>query len=79
VTGSNQIYFENDLRKSIVNFEIASKSKYRDIIKEKVTIINDKSDGYMPERSSFIFELLREKTSREPLKWSEKERILELI
>ncbi len=79
VTGSTQIYFENDLRKSIVNFEIAGKSKYRDIIKEKVTIVNDKSDGYLPEKSAFIFELLNEKTTREPIKWSEKERILEFI
>lgn len=79
VTGSTQTYFENDLRKSIVNFEIAVKSKYRDNIKERVTIVNDKSDGYLPEKSSYIFEILNEKITREPIKWTEKERILELI
>lgn len=79
VTGSTQTYFENDLRKSIVNFEIAVKSKYTDLIKERLTIVNDKSDGYLPEKSAFIFELLKEKTTREPVKWTEKERILELI
>lgn len=79
VTGSTQTYFENDLRKSIVNFEIAAKSKYRDIIQGKVTIFNDKSDGYLPDKSAYIFELLKEKTSREPIKWSEKELLAELI
>lgn len=78
-TGSTQNYFENALRKSIVNFEIAGKSKYRDTIKEKVTIFNDKSEGYLPEKSAFIFDLLKEKTTREPIKWTEKERILEII
>jgi hypothetical protein len=79
VTGSTQTYFENDLRKSIVNFEIAAKSKYKDIIKERVTVVNDKSDGYLPEKSSYIFELLKEKTTREPIKWTEKQLITELI
>lgn len=79
VTGSTQTYFENDLRKSIVNFEIAVKSKYTGLIKERLTIVNDKSEGYHPDKSASIFELLREKTTREPVKWTEKERILELI
>lgn len=79
VTGSTQNYFENDLRKSIVNFEIALKSKYGIYIKEKITIVNDNSDGYSPEKSSSIFQLLNEKTTQEPIKWSEKERILEYI
>lgn len=79
VTGSTQTYFENDLRKSIVNFEIAVKSKFQDLIKERLTIVNDQSDGYLHEKSAFLFELLKEKTTREPIKWSEKDRILELI
>lgn len=79
VTGSNQIYFENDLRKSIVNFEIAQKSKYHSHIKERITIINDKSDGFLLNKSAHIFELLSEKTTREPIKWTEREKIVEMI
>jgi hypothetical protein len=79
VTGSTQIYFENDLRKSIVNFEIADKSKYKDIIKEKITIINDMSEGYVPDKSTYIFELLNEKSTREPIKWTEKKKLSEII
>lgn len=79
VTGSTPNYFENDLRKSIVNFEIALKSKYVNFIDEKITIINDFSEGFSPEKSSSIFQLLNEKTTKEPIKWSEKEKILEYI
>lgn len=79
VTGSTQTYFENDLRKSIVSFEFAAKSKYRDFIKERIAIINDKSDGYVPNKSALFFELLSEKTTRDPVRWTEKERILDFI
>lgn len=79
VTGATPTYFENDLRKSIVNFEIVQKSKYRDFVKERITIINDQSDGYSLERSANIFELLKEKTTRDPIKWTEKELILEIV
>lgn len=79
VTGSKQTYFENELRKSIVNFEIIINSKNTDLIKERLTIINDMSEGYLPDKSADIFNLLSEKTTKEPVKWTEKERILELI
>jgi hypothetical protein len=79
VTGSTQNYFENDLRKSVVNFEIAEKSKYKSQIKERITIINNNSDGFQPLKSSTIFELLSEKMTREPIKWTEREKILEFI
>jgi|GEM_PF-1019407 hypothetical protein len=79
VTGSKQAYFENDLRKSIVNFEIAAKSKYGNFIKEKISIINDQSDGFQPNKSTYIFELLQEKTTRAPIKWTEREQIFELV
>lgn len=79
VTGSTQTYFENDLRKSIVNFEIAFRSRYHQIIKERVTLINDQSEGYQPNKSAYYFDLLNEKTTQKPIKWSEKEKVLEFI
>ncbi|EAQ49593.1 hypothetical protein [Leeuwenhoekiella blandensis] len=79
VTGSSSYYFTNDLRKTIVNFEISEKSKYRDFIREKVSIINDNADGYRPDKLGSMLELLNEKVTKEPIKWSEKEKILELI
>ena len=79
VTGSTSYYFENDLRRSIVNFEISQKSVMRDVIKERISIINNESSGYDPIKASEIINLLSEKTSRPPINWSEKERILEYI
>ena len=79
ITGSSSYYFTNDLRKTIVNFEISEKSKYRDFIREKVSIINDEADGYHPENLSSMMDLLNEKVTQEPIKWSEKEKILEVI
>ena len=79
VTGSSSYYFTNDLRKTIVNFEISEKSKYRSFIREKVSIINDQADGYHPEKLSSMMDLLNEKVTQEPIKWSEKEKILEII
>jgi len=79
VTGSTPYYFENALSKTIVSFEISEKSKYNSYIKERISIINDSANGYQPEKSRSILNLLSEKTSREPVKWSEKERIFEYI
>lgn len=62
-----------------MNFEISEKSKYKDFIREKVSIINDEADGYHPEKLSSMMDLLNEKVTREPIKWTEKERILEII
>lgn len=79
VTGSTPFYFENALSKAIVNFEISEKSKNNSFIKERISIINDLAEGYHPEKSGSILNLLSEKTSREPIKWTEKEKILEYI
>jgi len=79
VTGSTPYYFENDLRKTIVNFEIADKSKYRNNIKEMISIINNTSEGYQPEKSSSILSLLSEKTTKPPINWTNKKTILEYI
>lgn len=79
ITGSTPYYFDNDLRKTIVNFEITERSKYKDIINEKISIFNNRSEGYHPDRVNSLLELLREKSTREPINWTEKEKILELI
>jgi hypothetical protein len=78
VTGSTQSYFESDLRKSIVNFEITEKSKYKNNITEKLTLINNNSNGYNTEKSVPIINLLNEKTTRPPITWSEKEQLINL-
>ena len=79
VTGSTQQYFENELRRSIVNFEIALKSNYKDFIKNRVTIFNDQSDGYNLEKQNHLFDVLKEKTTIEPTPWSDKELLLKAV
>ena len=79
VTGSTPQYFESGLRKSIVNFEITEKSIEHKDISEKISIINDSCDGFIKSRSQSLLDLLREKSSKEPILWSEKERVLEII
>lgn len=79
ITGSSSYYFTNDLRKTIVNFEISDKSKYRNFIREKISIINDEAEGYNPKKLTSVIDLLNEKVTQEPIKWTEKEKILEII
>lgn len=79
ITGSTPQYFEGGLRKSIVNFEISEKSIENRDIAEKIPIINDSCDGYLKSRSESLLNLLREKSSREPILWSERNKVLEII
>lgn len=79
VTGSTPQYFENGLRKSIVNFEISERSHENNDIVEKISIINDSSEGYHKFRSESLLDLLTEKTTKKPILWSEKEKVLEFI
>lgn len=79
ITGSTITYFENDLKKSIVNFEISERSISKKDIKTKISIINDESEGYNVVKSQNLINLLSEKLSRKPILWSEKEKILEII
>lgn len=79
ITGSTPQYFESGLRKSIVNFQISEKSIEKKDIVEKIPIINDSCDGFLKSRSESLLELLREKSTREPILWSEKEKVLEII
>jgi hypothetical protein len=79
VTGSTTTYFENDLRKSIVNFEISERSSSQKDIKSKISIINDQSEGYNANKSESLINLLSEKLTTKPILWSEKEKILEIL
>lgn len=79
VTGSTPSYFSTSLRRTIVNFEISERSKYKNIIKEKISIINDEADGFLPSKESHLLELLNERSSRESITWSNKDKILEYV
>jgi len=78
ITGSTPYYFENALRRSIVNFEIADKSFFKSLVREKIALINDEAYGFNFQRSSAMIDLLRERSSKN-INWSNKERLLNYI
>ncbi|MGM1056497.1 MAG: hypothetical protein ACQEWG_11480 [Bacteroidota bacterium] len=79
ITGSTPSYFSNSLRRTIVNFEISQKSKYKGRIKEKISLINDEAEGFLPSKESDLLDLLNERSSRESIIWSERDKILDYV
>lgn len=79
ITGSSISYFDNDIRKTIVNFEIAMRSKYDMAIKERISLINNKSDGYNTIKSASLLGLLTEKSTKPAVTWTEKEKIYDYV
>lgn len=79
VTGSSTTYFENDLRKSIVNFEISDRSSEKKFITNKISIINDQCEGFNLKKSDNLMNLLSEKLTAQPIFWSNREEILQII
>lgn len=79
ITGSTDYYFAGDLRKAIVNFELSEKSKYRPHIRNRLSLIDDEANGYSANRMDAAMDLMREKTTHEPILWSQKDSLIELI
>lgn len=79
VSGSSQYYFENDLRKTIINFELSKKSKYDKFIDEKITIINDLSNEFEMSKAPELMNMLDTKVTKPPVLWSDKRKISEYI
>lgn len=79
VTGSTSSYFSNSLRRAIVNFELSERSRYKNYIKEKICLLNDEAEGYLPSKESNLLDLLNERSSRDSITWTNKERILEYV
>ena len=75
VTGNTKQIFENNLRTSIVNFELTYKSKYTAYIKNRITIFDDSCTGYIPDKQNQYFEILKEKTKTAPTPWTNKQNI----
>lgn len=78
VTGSNITLFENDLRKSIVNFELIERSNYYSVTKHRLTILNDEAEGFKKGNNP-LTDFLADKLTHPPIRWEEREKILELI
>ena len=79
VTGSLPNYFINSICKASVNFEIADKSKYKPHISNRIALLNNKADGYLPERLNDYLELLENVAKTPPILWTEREKIKEFV
>jgi hypothetical protein len=80
VTGSNLTNYANSIARTNLNFEIASSSKYRSYIDNKIVLMNDFADGYVPKSLYNQINILKQHTEdKEPIKWSEKEKIKEVL
>jgi hypothetical protein len=79
VTGSSSVYFANELRKCIVNFEIASTSIMNNYIAEKIALVNNEAKGFEPEKSGPILNLLRERSTKNYISWTERTELFKII
>lgn len=80
VTGSNITNYSNSIARTNLNFEIASNSIYSPFIENKIVLLNDSADGYAPTALSNQINILKQHTeNKEPIKWSEKEKLKEIL
>ena len=79
VTGSNPANFIGSIAKANMNFEIASGSKYSSVIQNKLVLVNDTAEGFIPAKLNKQLNLLQEHTGQEPVPWTQKEKLLVLI
>jgi hypothetical protein len=75
VTGSNVTNFANSIARANMNFEIATSSKFQPYIDNKLVLMNDVADGYVPQKLHNQIEILKGQTNEEPIVWSNKEKI----
>lgn len=79
VTGSNVSYFTKSISNASVLFEIADNSPYREFIKQKIAVVNNLADGFIPDRLGKHFEILLGHTTEQPVNWTEKENLQLLL
>jgi len=79
ITGSNLSHFSNSISKANFIFELAEKSKYKHNISSKISIIDNMSIGYKPDRLTGFLGHFFENTNSKEVKWTEKEKLKELV
>jgi hypothetical protein len=79
ITGSNLSHFTNSISKANFIFELAEETKYKEHISRKISIVDNYSNGYQPDKLFGYLKHLSDNTKAEEVNWSEKERLKELI
>lgn len=79
VTGSSKKYFQNDLRKATINFQILQKSHIINHIGQRIAVINDSSEGSKVGTTPLLMNHFKEVLTHKPILKSNKNIILDLI
>lgn len=79
ITGSNPANFISSIAKANINFEIAADSKYNQVIDNKVVLINDAAEGYIPAKLYKQLNVLQDHIGQEAVPWTQKERLLAVL
>jgi hypothetical protein len=79
ITGSSVSYFTKSISNASVLFEIADSSPFKDLVTQKVAVINNEAEGFIPGKLQKHFEILNEHTGREPIRWSERDELRVLL
>lgn len=79
ITGSSHSYFSNSISKANMLFQMADDSSLNTHIKSKLSIIDTKADGYVPDRLSSYFYHLKHHTGSTLINWSEKEKLHKIL
>ncbi|SDB30267.1 hypothetical protein SAMN03097699_0597 [Flavobacteriaceae bacterium MAR_2010_188] len=79
VTGSTAANFIGSIAKANINFQIATDSKYNRVIENKLVLINDTADGFVPSKLHKQLNVLQDHIGQEPIPWTQKERLLAIL
>lgn len=79
VTGSTSRYFEQDIKKAIVNFNLIEGKPVMEFVANRIAIFNDQSLGFQKGCPPVLVELLNKYTSQEYILRSKREQILSII
>lgn len=79
VTGSNPGNFRNSIARASMNFEIATESIYNEVIENKIVLLNNVAEGYVPGQISKQLNILEEHTGQESIPWSEREKLQAIL
>lgn len=79
VTGSNPTNFRNSIASANMNFEIASSSKYNEVIDNKIVLINNLADGFVENQISKQLQILEENLNQKSITWTEREKLIAIL
>jgi len=79
VTGSDITYFRRSLADTALNFRHAWQSQLRNNIGATIPLLNDSATGYRPSEFGFQIEQLATEAHGPVVKWSEHEKLKELL